>query len=502
MESTDRLIGLGTKSVAVGAFIIGYVQWAPSRIAELLNSPTYIGYLISLQFGLLVVIVFSILYIISHLNEVQKEIEDNIDQSVNYYISNLDSINDEFLETFQEGDDDDRDEQAEEIATDGGSQPLDSHVQKSNSDSAVGQQNTADDEEGPRVETESVSRLTTTGRGMLVGIVVGIPLGLLSSLDATVIGGVLGALAGNEIEYQAIRRQAHQREPDTDYRTSSEISKDEVFDILKSSRRRSTIRMVSQSGSPLTIEEIAERIAAQENDKARSQLTSDERKRVYIALYQTHLKKLSEKGVIEFDEANGTVRRGELFDAYLRSLREYIPENGGGQRELDNRFHILQNARRRMVIDILEDVDSPVSIGDLAERIASNETDKAIGQLTSSERKRVYTALYQAHLPKLDDANVIDFDKHRGKVSPGDSFADYLRTSAGRTSPRRRWLNTNLGMLTEPIYYLLIGITAIVILLGNVGELALISNISSNVWFAIYTALVFVPIIYRFTRSP
>jgi len=155
-----------------------------------------------------------------------------------------------------------------------------------------------------------------------------------------------------------------------------------------------------------------------------------------------------------------------------------------------------------MVIDILEDVDSPVSIGDLAERIASNETDKAIGQLTSSERKRVYTALYQAHLPKLDDANVIDFDKHRGKVSPGDSFADYLRTSAGRTSPRRRWLNTNLGMLTEPIYYLLIGITAIVILLGNVGELALISNISSNVWFAIYTALVFVPIIYRFTRSP
>ncbi|EMA00455.1 DUF7344 domain-containing protein [Haloferax denitrificans] len=502
MESTDRLIGLGTKSVAVGAFIIGYVQWAPSRIAELLNSPTYIGYLISLQFGLLVVIVFSILYIISHLNEVQKEIEDNIDQSVNYYISNLDSINEEFLETLQDGDDDDAEEQPEEIATDGGSQPLDTHVQKPNGDPEVSQQNTADDEEEPRSETESLSRLTTTGRGMLVGIVVGIPLGLLYSLDATVIGGLLGALLGNEIEYQAIRRQAHQREPDTDYRTSSEGSKDKIFDILKNSRRRSTIRMVSQSDSPLTIEEIAERIAAQENDKARSQLTSDERQRVYITLYQLHLRKLSEEEIIEFDEESGVVRRGELFDPYLRSLHEYIPENDLGQRELDNCFHILQNARRRMVIETLEDVESPVSIGDLAERIASNETNKAIGQLTSSERKRVYTALYQAHLPKLADADVIDFDKHRGKVSRGDRFEDYLRASAGRRSPRRRWLNTNLEPLSEPIYYLFIGVTAIVILLGNVGELAVISNISANVWFAIYTALVFVPIIYRFTQNP
>lgn len=502
MESTDRLIGLGTKSVAIGAFIIAYVQWAPSRIAELLNSPTYIGYLISLQFGLLVVLVFSILYIISHLNEVQKEIENNIDQSVNYYISNLDSINEEFLETFQDGDDDNEEEQAEEIATDGGSQPPDSHVQKSNGDPEISQQSTANDEEENRTETESVSRLTTTGRGMLIGIVVGIPLGLLYSLDATVIGGLLGALLGNEIEYQAIKSQAQRREPDIHHRTSSEIPKDEIFNILKNSRRRSTIRMVSQSDSPLSIEEIAERIAAQENDKDRSQLTSGERKRVYVTLYQLHLKKLSEKGVIEFDEENGNVRSGELFDAYLHALREYTPKNNIGQRELDNRFHILQNQRRRMVIDILEDTNSSISLGDLAERIASNETNKAIAQLTSRERKRVYIPLYQVHLPKLDDANVIDFDKHRGKVSRGDQFENYLRASAGRTSPRRRWLNTNLDILTEPIYYLLIGVAAIVILLGNVGELAVISNIDANVWFAIYTALVFVPMIYRFTQNP
>ncbi|MFB6358651.1 MAG: hypothetical protein ABEJ96_06540, partial [Thiohalorhabdaceae bacterium] len=52
-------------------------------------------------------------------------------------------------------------------------------------------------------------------------------------------------------------------------------------------------------------------------------------------------------------------------------------------------------------------------LGDLAEHIASIENDKPEVALSSTERKRVYVALYQCHLPKMDDIGVIDFDEDR-----------------------------------------------------------------------------------------
>lgn len=55
--------------------------------------------------------------------------------------------------------------------------------------------------------------------------------------------------------------------------------------------------------------ELAEHIAAVENDVDRSEVTSTQRKRVYISLYQSHLPKLEEAGAIDFDENRGTVER-------------------------------------------------------------------------------------------------------------------------------------------------------------------------------------------------
>lgn len=83
---------------------------------------------------------------------------------------------------------------------------------------------------------------------------------------------------------------------------------------------------------------------------------------------------------------------------------------------LDVIFELLQNQRRRRVLRYLEDVSGSVDLGTLAEALAAEENDKTVQELNSSERKRVYICLYQCHLPKLDDAGVIEFESNRGTI--------------------------------------------------------------------------------------
>lgn len=53
---------------------------------------------------------------------------------------------------------------------------------------------------------------------------------------------------------------------------------------------------------------------------------------------------------------------------------------------------------------------------DVAERIAAREHDVEVQNLRSKQRQRVYIALYQSHLPKLDEFGVIEYDRSRGHI--------------------------------------------------------------------------------------
>ncbi|MFC4543120.1 hypothetical protein ACFO5R_14415 [Halosolutus amylolyticus] len=99
----------------------------------------------------------------------------------------------------------------------------------------------------------------------------------------------------------------------------------------------------------------------------------------------------------------------------------------------DDVFHILQTFRRRETIRYLLDADGPVKMGDLADHVAAREHETTVAELTSTQRQRVYVPLYQSHLPKLDRAGVIEYDKPRGIVRSSDrieTFRPYLEAAA------------------------------------------------------------------------
>lgn len=85
----------------------------------------------------------------------------------------------------------------------------------------------------------------------------------------------------------------------------------------------------------------------------------------------------------------------------------------------DVAFHLLQNSRRRAVLRYLIERDEDViSMREVSEQVAAWENDTTVAGLSSDARQRVYIALYQSHLPKLDENGVIEYDRDRGTLSP------------------------------------------------------------------------------------
>lgn len=86
-----------------------------------------------------------------------------------------------------------------------------------------------------------------------------------------------------------------------------ELSRDQMFDILSSSRRRYTLYYLRQQTEPVQLTDLAEELAAWENDTTVEALSSQARKRVYVSLYQTHAPKLQEAGLITYDADTGEI---------------------------------------------------------------------------------------------------------------------------------------------------------------------------------------------------
>jgi len=68
----------------------------------------------------------------------------------------------------------------------------------------------------------------------------------------------------------------------------------------------------------------------------------------------------------------------------------------------------IQTPRRRLVLKMLEQ-DSPQTVDRLSKQIAAAECDKSVDNLKSQERKRVYIALIQVHLDKLDKFGAVTY---------------------------------------------------------------------------------------------
>lgn len=85
---------------------------------------------------------------------------------------------------------------------------------------------------------------------------------------------------------------------------------------------------------------------------------------------------------------------------------------------------MLANRRRRYAIHYLQYHRETVDLGTLAERVGAWEHGTEPDRLSATQRKNTYTALQQRHLPKMDDAGLVSFDRRDGTITPTDTLSE------------------------------------------------------------------------------
>ena len=103
-----------------------------------------------------------------------------------------------------------------------------------------------------------------------------------------------------------------------------QISRETVYQTLRNRRRRFTLHYLKRVETA-DLGEVAEQVAAWENDIPVEAVSSTERKNVYNTLQQTHLPKLDNSGFIKYDQQSGAIELTEAanqLDVYL----EVVPK--------------------------------------------------------------------------------------------------------------------------------------------------------------------------------
>jgi hypothetical protein len=105
----------------------------------------------------------------------------------------------------------------------------------------------------------------------------------------------------------------------------------------------------------------------------------------------------------------------------------------------DEIYETLSNRRRRYALHyLMQRAGEHIALSDLAAQIAAWENGGNIDGTTSTERRQVYTALQQFHLPKMEEMAIVAYDQGEGTVELTDAGADldvYLDVIRGSDIP-------------------------------------------------------------------
>jgi DNA-binding transcriptional ArsR family regulator len=141
----------------------------------------------------------------------------------------------------------------------------------------------------------------------------------------------------------------------------------------------------------------------------------------------------------------------------------------------DDLFHVLRNRRRRFAIHHLKHTEESVEVGDLATQVAAWENGVGAEEVTSRQRRRVYNALQQTHLPELEDTGIVEVDRREVELSDYAEELDlYLEVVPGDDIP---WSEYYLGLGA-------LGTTGVAVTYLDVGAFAGVPDVAAGAFLA------------------
>jgi DNA-binding transcriptional ArsR family regulator len=102
----------------------------------------------------------------------------------------------------------------------------------------------------------------------------------------------------------------------------------------------------------------------------------------------------------------------------------------------DELFSVLQNRRRRFAIHHLKQASGPVDVGTLATQVAAWENQVPVERVTAKQRRRVYNALQQTHIPTLEQTGIVTVNRREVSLTDRADESDlYVEIVPGEDIP-------------------------------------------------------------------
>lgn len=114
------------------------------------------------------------------------------------------------------------------------------------------------------------------------------------------------------------------------------------------------------------------------------------------------------------------------------SSRRGNPARTGTEQPTDALFDVLSSHHRRCVLSQLARHRTETSVTDLARRVAADEADCPVAEVSDDDHDRVECALFHVHLPKMADLGFVEYDPEQATVAPGvrtDDATPFIKIS-------------------------------------------------------------------------
>ncbi|WP_178917091.1 hypothetical protein [Natronomonas gomsonensis] len=102
------------------------------------------------------------------------------------------------------------------------------------------------------------------------------------------------------------------------------LEEGEIHDVLRNGRRRLAIRSLREGEGEMNVRELSEEVAARETGE--DPPPRDKRQSVYVSLHQTHLPKLDDLGIVDYDNDSKRVAlrdRVREIEVYMEVVPQY-----------------------------------------------------------------------------------------------------------------------------------------------------------------------------------
>lgn len=177
-----------------------------------------------------------------------------------------------------------------------------------------------------------------------------------------------------------------------------------VFAALADRRRRLAAVALHEQSRPLPAEDLARLLAARETGREPGRVPEETHSRVAESLHHVHLPKLVTAGVVRREDGAVALASSPFADRAVELALATTGPDAESHEDPSTVFSALADRTRATAVAVLRSAEDARRLSVLADRVAA-----AVAPAVSAVR--IAVSLDHVHLPKLDDAGVVTYDR-------------------------------------------------------------------------------------------